>query len=75
MTNRLLIAAGIVSIGMGMGPLSGQRAASVDWSKFRGPGGLGVSSQTGLPAQWNETSCSVPTSSFISSAKNESHRD
>ncbi|VGO15161.1 hypothetical protein PDESU_03743 [Pontiella desulfatans] len=26
-----------------------------DWPRFRGPGGLGVSNETGLPAQWSAT--------------------
>ncbi len=30
-------------------------ASAADWMQFRGPGGLGESADTGLPAKWSET--------------------
>src|SRR5438105_3423730 len=29
------------------------RGFAADWTQFRGPGGLGVSAETGLPAKWS----------------------
>lgn len=29
--------------------------AGADWARFRGPGGLGTSSETGLPTEWSST--------------------
>lgn len=33
--------------------LLGVAAHAADWTQFRGPGGLGVSEETGLPARWS----------------------
>ncbi len=30
-------------------------AAAADWTQFRGPGGMGVSDETGLPTKWSAT--------------------
>src|SRR5262245_41518258 len=30
-------------------------AAAADWTRFRGPGGMGVSDETGLPTEWSVT--------------------
>lgn len=35
-------------------PLAAQDAAS-EWSRFRGPDGSGVSTDTGIPAEWSDT--------------------
>lgn len=37
------------------GSLAGQ-AFSEEWTQFRGPGSMGISSATGLPAEWSATS-------------------
>jgi outer membrane protein assembly factor BamB len=31
------------------------KARASDWPRFRGPDGLGISNETGLPSQWSET--------------------
>jgi outer membrane protein assembly factor BamB len=33
--------------------LGASRTSGSDWRQFRGPGGLGVSDETGVPAQWS----------------------
>ncbi|MCI0683090.1 MAG: PQQ-binding-like beta-propeller repeat protein [Gemmataceae bacterium] len=35
--------------------LAALAATGADWTQFRGPGGLGLSSETGLPATWSST--------------------
>ena len=30
-------------------------ASARDWTQFRGPGGLGVSDESGLPVTWNDS--------------------
>ena len=45
MNERLLIAAILLSAAL---------ATAGDWPQFRGPGGTGVSDETGLPTTWND---------------------
>jgi len=42
----------VIGLLLGLVAAAGQRAETRDWPQFRGPGGLGISSETGLPVEW-----------------------
>ena len=50
--NTALIAALLVSAAAATGPSAGEKAPDANWPQWRGPTGMGVSDETGLPLSW-----------------------
>jgi len=50
---RLISVTRVLTLCLGALVFSAATVAAADWPQFRGPGGRGQSSETGLPAQWN----------------------